>query len=107
MFKDIRDSTSHSVPIGLVANPCIFMCKNEYYSRLKFRLLLAWRWGLGTRTFGTMYLLKRVLVQSDGQVYRATDAEIVQDISEVPEEEGVLDLSGPEYLYAVKQMFPL
>lgn len=52
-------------------------------------------------------LLKKVLVRDDGQVFRATDAEIVRALGDVPADEGVSDLSGAEYVYAVKEMFHL
>lgn len=51
-------------------------------------------------------LLKKVLVREhDGQVFRATDEEIMRALAEVPEYEGLSGLNGQEYVFAVKEMF--
>ena len=50
-------------------------------------------------------LLKKMLVDKDGIVYRATDAEIVEALGGVDEDDGIGDLTGPEYVFAVSTMF--
>lgn len=54
-------------------------------------------------------LLKKVLVHSGGNIFRATDAEIVNALKDVEGGESVRDFTGREreYVFAVEQVFSL
>lgn len=50
-------------------------------------------------------LLKKMLVDKEGKVYRATDEEIVEALADTAEDDGIGGLTGPEYVYSVVEMF--
>lgn len=51
------------------------------------------------------FLLKKVLVDEEGKVYRATNSEIVEALEGVEEGDGIGGLTGPEYVYSIVEMF--
>ena len=51
------------------------------------------------------FLLKKMLVDKTGKVYRATNDEIEEGLAGTNEEDGIGGLTGAEYVFAVEQMF--
>lgn len=51
------------------------------------------------------FLIKKVLVDKEGGVCRATDEEIEEALKDTDEDDGIGGLTGPEYVYAVEEMF--
>ena len=51
------------------------------------------------------FLLKKMLVDKQGNMYRPTNEEIEQALKETDESDGIRGLTGAEYVFAVEQMY--
>lgn len=50
-------------------------------------------------------LLKKMLFDKDGKIYRATGEEIEAALKGTDEDDDLWGLTGPEYVFAVERMF--
>lgn len=51
------------------------------------------------------FSLRKMLVDKQGKVYRATNDEIEEGLAGTDETDGIRGLTGEEYKYAVEEMF--
>ncbi len=51
------------------------------------------------------FLLKKMLVDKQGNVYRPTNEEIEEGLAGTDEADGIRGLTGAEYIYGVTKMF--
>ena len=51
------------------------------------------------------FLLKKMLVDKQGNVYRPTNEEIEEGLAGTDEADGIRGLIGAEYVFATKEMF--